>query len=327
MKLRWLLFSCVLTLQIAFAAPVMLNGVAAVVNNSVITVSQLNDRVAAIKAQLRQQQIKAPAENVLQQQVLQMMISQELEMQTAQRMNLTASDADIRAFIKQIAQQQKMTSEQLRAAIAHEGMSEKQFLSDVRQQVINQKILREVLAPQITVTTQEIDTGLKMALSQPNVNLQYHLLHILVPLPASPTPEQVAAAQAKANNIMNQIQQGMDFKMLAAAESSGDQTFSGGDLGWKTLAELPTVFAENVTNMKVNQVVGPIQAANGINIIKLIGTRSVAKAMNKKQLKQEVANMIFQRKLQEKQESWLEELRAGAYVKILYNPDNIPAPM
>ena len=179
----------------------------------------------------------------------------------------------------------------------------------------------------MTVTPEEIDVGMKMALNQSDMSLEYHVLHILIPLPASPTPTQIAAAQAKATTIMNQIQQGMDFKMLAAAESSGDQTFSGGDLGWKTLAELPTVFADNVVNMKVNQVAGPIQAANGINIIILIGKQSIAKTMNKKELKQQVANMIFQRKLQERQEAWLGELRAGAYVKILYNPDNIPAPV
>ncbi len=325
-KIFLFIIGCLFFINSSMALPNQLDGIAAIVNNNIITLSQLYSQVQVVKAQLTQQKIEIPPAKQLQQQVLQMMISQELVTQAAARMGISVSDEDVNAYVENIAQQQNTTAEHLRQEVVQHGIPEKRFLTDLRQQLTNQKILRDVLAPQVTVTPQEISTELKKVKDQGDVNMQYHLLQIIVPLPDSPTPAEVSTAENKADNIMQQLSQGVDFKMLAAAESSGDQTFSGGDLGWKTLAELPAAYADKVGNMKNNEVAGPFQAANGIHIIKLIASRAQHTIPDQAKLKERVANMIFQRKLQERQQAWVEELRAGAYVKVLYEPEDLPTP-
>lgn len=311
----------------AYAEITQLDGLAAVVNNQTIPISQLNARIAEVKKQLASRKIKVPPQSVLVKQVLQMIINESLEKQTAKRLNIKATTKDVQRAISNIATQQKMTPTQLRASIAKQGFSEAAFLQQIKKEIVLQKLLHQTIASQITVTPQEIDAGVKMAMSQAGKNNQYHLLHILVPLSDSPSPSDIEKAKTKADDVVAELKQNnASFKSLAAAHSQGAQMFNGGDMGWKTLAELPTVFAGRVVTMKKDQIAGPIQTANGFHILKLVGIRGKSLKLNKQQLKQHVAQMIFQRKLQEKQQDWLGQLRASAYIKIFYKPSMLPKP-
>jgi peptidyl-prolyl cis-trans isomerase SurA len=328
-----LIMRCLLILQsfclinIAIAAPVQIDGIAAVVNNTVITISQLQTRVAMVTQQLAQQKIQVPPEDVLSNQVLQMMINQELEQQVATRMDIAVTTEDVTKMIQMIAQQQNMTPTQLREAVKQQGIPEEQFISQLKQQIINDKLLKATVAPQITVTPQEVQTGMQLAMSQDGGNNQYHLQHIVVAVPDTPTPAQVNAARDRADEIIKELNQGTDFRTLAAAQSGDQQAFNGGDMGWKTANELPSIFADQVIKMKPGEVVGPIQTANGFHILKLIAVRDQAASENSEELKQKVTQMIFERKLMDKQQEWLEELRAGAYIDVLYTATPLPAPL
>ena len=310
----------------AFATVTALDDIAAVVNNSVITLSELNARATQVSHELEAQKIKVPPTDVLTTQVLQMLINETLAQQTAERANITASTEDVQHAIQNVASQQKMTPAELRDSLKRQGVSEAGFIAQIKQQIIMQKLLREMLASQITVTPQEVDAGVKMAESQAGSNNEYHLLHILIPLPDSPTPAQIDAAKAKADGIILALKGGESFQTLAAAQSSGEQMFNGGDMGWKTLAQLPTLFADQVMNMKKGAVTNPIQTANGFHILKLVAMRGKALNTDYAQLKQQISQMIFQRKLQEKQQDWISQLRASAYIKIYYHPTALPTP-
>jgi len=332
MKLRYILLGfCFLFSSITTAAVTQIDGIAAVVNNTVITISQLQTRVAQVTQQLAQQKIQAPPEDVLTNQVLQMMINQELEQQVATRMDINVTTEDVTQMIQMIAQQQNMTPAQLREAIKQQGIPEEQFIAQIKQQIINDKLLKATVAPQITVTPQEIQTGMQLAMSQDGGNKQYHLQHIVVAVPDTPTPAQVTAARDKADEVIKELNQGTDFRTLAAAQSGDQQAFNGGDMGWKTANELPAVFADAVVKMQPGEVVGPIQTANGFHILKLVAVRDQttdqSSGEDSEQLKQKVTQMIFERKLMEKQQEWLEELRAGAYIDVLYTATPLPAPL
>ena len=311
----------------ALAVQQTLDGIAATVNNNIITTSELQQRVTDIKHRLQQRKIKLPSDDVLSKQVLQLMINQELEKQTAARLNITASTANINRAIASIAAQQKMTVAQLYQSAAKQGLNKNAFLKEVKQQIITEELLHQVIAPQIKITNQEIDAAMKMVLTQSNGKNEFRLLHILIPVPDSPTPTQVAAAKGKAQKIINALKNGESFKTLAASQSSGSHMFNGGDLGWKTLTALPTVFANRVTSMKKGDIAGPIKTANGFHIIKLIGTRGISSNISHTELRQRVRAMIMQRKLEEKQQAWIAQLRATAYIKVVYKPEMLPSPL
>lgn len=322
-----LLSFSILTLATFSFAAEPLDGIAATVNNNIITISELNQRVIEVKQQLKQRKIKLPSDNVLSKQVLQMMINQNLEKQTAQRLHITATNADANRAINNIATQQKLTLTQLYQSLSKQGISKQEFIKEIKQQIVTEKLLHQVVATQVNVTTQEIDAGMKMALNQTGGQNEFHLLHILIPVPDSPSPKQIAATKLQAQQLVKKLKSGESFKTLAAAQSRGAHMFNGGDWGWKTLTELPTVFASKVPTMKKGETVGPIKTANGFHIIKLIGTRGQHLNMSKTQLRERVRTMIMQRKLEEKQQAWIEQLRATSYIKILYKPQMLPTPL
>jgi peptidyl-prolyl cis-trans isomerase SurA len=314
--------------QSVFAAqPTLLDGVAVVVNKDVITISELQARVQVIKAQLQQQKIAMPAENVLTEQVLQMMINENLEEQIARRLNITASTQDIQQAITTIAQRQNLTPDQFRQALQQQGISEDQFINQLTQQIVQQKLVEQAVVPQVIVTPQEVDAAMPAVAAQAGTQTQYHLYDIFIALPASPTTEEINAAEQKAQTIANQLHNGADFKMLAVSDSNGAEAFNGGDIGWKSASELPPAFVQLLSTMQDGQVTGPIPVSNGFHIIQLGGTRQQAQTVDQTQLRQQVTQMIFQRKVVEKEQEWIEQLRSGAYIKIWYEPQGLPVPM
>ena len=135
----------------------------------------------------------------------------------------------------------------------------------------------------------------------------------LVPLPSNPTATQRKAIEKKAKALAKKAKSGVNFSQLAAAESGGSNALKGGDLSWRRLVEIPTIFADPVSKMHKGEVAGPIAAPNGFHIIKLSGVRA-----NKTKLtKDQVGNMIYQRKFEEKVQVWLKNLREEAYVKVM----------
>ena len=170
-----------------------------------------------------------------------------------------------------------------------------------------------MIAPQVTVTDQEVKAFLQNYSQQSHPDTEYHVYDILIPLNNSPSSQEIAAAQKRAQQLINQLQQGANFQQLAAANSAGNEALQGGDLGWRKLAELPTVFANQITAMHLGQVGDPIRAGNGFHILKLVDVRNSAKKLTLDQIRQ----FIFERKFTEQLEAWIQQLRDSSYVKIL----------
>ncbi len=314
MKCKYYVMVFLLLLTNCINAAESLDKIAAVVNNQLITSSELDARVAIAQKQLTQQNIKLPPIDAFRHQVLQMMIDQSLQLQMAARMAVTVSNAEFQQALSSMAASRNMTVDQLFQALAADGLSKDSFLTDFHNQLVIQALQQQVVGSQIQIKEGEIDNYLKTYADQ-KANRQYHLEDILVALPDAPTPDQIAAAQAKAQTIVQQLNKGTDFKTLAVELSNNQQALSGGDLGWRSLAELPAVFANTITTMQQGAIAGPIRAPNGFHIIRLAGIRSGKGATTTAKLRDQVGQMLFRRMFEQKLEAWIEQIRATAYIK------------
>jgi peptidyl-prolyl cis-trans isomerase SurA len=121
-----------------------------------------------------------------------------------------------------------------------------------------------------------VDAALAM---QANAGQQYHLAHILVALPDGATAEQIATGQQKIDGIKALLDKGeMDFNAAAVRYSDSPNALDGGDLGWRSMDEIPTAFVEMLKTMSPGQVVGPLRGASGFQLLKLVETRDAAQA-------------------------------------------------
>lgn len=247
-----------------------LDKVVAIVNDDVITASELNAQMELLRQQLVAKKTPLPPDTVLRKQVLQHLIDVNLQLQLAKKNNMTIENAELDQTIEKIAQSNKLTLTQLREALQQQGMDWDAYRENIRKEMLIHHIQQTAIGKDITVTPEQVADYLRTAEHTQNTNQTFHLQNIVIPLPEEPTTVQVNKAKEKALALLTKIKQGENFDRMAIAESSGEYALDGGDLGERHLAELPEVFAQQVIKMKVGDVSGPIRTGNGFQLIKLV---------------------------------------------------------
>lgn len=247
----------------------LLDRVVAVVNDDVILKSELDAHTEQVIKQIQAQNTPLPPLNVLQKQVLDQMVTTRIELQQAAGRGITVSDDNVNQALTRIATHAGVTLDQLPDAMKKQGVDYAAFRQDLREQIIVQNLQQQVLSDELHITQQELDDQMHADQLNGDSGSDYHLSQILVALPLNPSPEQVAAARKKADDIYQKLKGGADFAATAVALSDDQQALKGGDLGWRKGAELPTVFASVVPQMKAGDFSTPIQSIIGFHIVKL----------------------------------------------------------
>lgn len=247
-----------------------LDKVVAVVNDNVITASELDSQMEVLRQQIRAKKMELPSDDVLRKQVLQHLIDVDIQLQLAKRNEITIDTTELDEAIVRIAENNKISLTQLREEVIKQGLAWDDYRENIRKEMLMNRLQQRAVGKDIVISTQQVTDYLKTASHQENTNQTYHLQNIVIPVPEEPTTGQLNKAKEKAQSLLSKIKQGDDFNRMAIAESSGEYALEGGDLGERHLAELPEVFAQKVITMKIGDVVGPIRTGNGFQLIKLV---------------------------------------------------------
>lgn len=255
--------------QVAGGEP--LDRIVAVVDEDVVLQSELDRQVSRVTAQYANSPQQLPPRDALERQVLERLILQKLQISRADSNGVKVSDADIDQALAGLAAQNKMDLSQLRGAIQQQGMDYEQFRRSVRDELVVQRFRQRVVQSRVQVSDAEVDTLIKNGATHRG---QLHLGYILVSVPDGATPDQIETARKKADDTKQQIDGGMDFAAAAIRYSDAPNALEGGDLGWRSIDELPQAFAEASDKMQEGQISSPIRGPNGFHIIKLLGKRA-----------------------------------------------------
>jgi peptidyl-prolyl cis-trans isomerase SurA len=250
----------------------LLDKVVAVVNDGVITASELDKQVDLAKKQLLAQRQELPPAQVLRKQVLQHLIDVDLQMQMAKENGMTVDDTELNQTIERIATANNATVSQMREEIVRQGMGWEEYRESIRKEILLSNLQQKAVARDVVITNEQVEQFLKAEGGAPvdRTHLTYHIQNIVVPLNEKPTSAEVQKAQAIAANLFKGIKKNTDLSILAVEKSKGDLVLESSDLGERHLAELPELFAKEVINMKVGEVSRPLRAGNGFQLIKLI---------------------------------------------------------
>jgi peptidyl-prolyl cis-trans isomerase SurA len=150
------------------------------------------------------------------------------------------------------------------------------FRNTLRDELTVQRLRQAFAQSRISVSDAEVDAAMA---AQANGGAQYHLANILVALPENPTPEQIATAQTKIEGVKSLVDKGsMEFSAAAVRYSDSNNALEGGDLGWRSLDEIPSAFADQIRGMQPGQVIGPTRGPSGFQLLKLVETRDASQA-------------------------------------------------
>lgn len=256
------------------AAGKPLDKIVAVVEEDVILQSELDSAVRAVQQQYASNPGQLPPEDILRKQVLERIILTKLQVQRAQDQGIHVSDADIDGAINNVAQQNKMTPEQLRAAVQQDGTSYASFRAQISEQITAQRLHESVVHDSVNVTDSEVNN----LLASPNYKAgEVHLAHIQISIPSGASAADIQTAAAKAEAAEAAIKGGLDFNAAAIRFSDAQDALNGGDLGFRRMDEVPPAFADAVVNMKPGDVSPALRGPTGFHILKLVEQRAPQK--------------------------------------------------
>ncbi len=268
------LLSLLLLLSTSLSAAVQeLNGIAAVVDDDVITWSELNQRVESITKQLAQRNTPLPPHSILERQVLERLIIEQIQLKRSEQAGIQVDDESLNQVIANIARENRMSLDEFRNTLARDGISFAFFREQIRNEITITRLRTSQVDNRVTVTPQEVDTFLDTQKDQLQRNSEFRLFHILIAVPGNASPEEIQTARTKGEQVLAELKQGADFQQMAVSYSKGQQALEGGDLGWRRAAQLPTLFAEVVLDMQPGQISDLIRSTSGFHILKLTQKR------------------------------------------------------
>jgi peptidyl-prolyl cis-trans isomerase SurA len=253
---------------------VLLDRIAAVVNDGVVLNSDLDEQIAVISDRLRTQKLELPPQNVLRQQVLERLVVQEIQVQHADKAGIKVPDEALNSALQEVAQRNGIALAQLPEVLAQQGLDYASYRDEMRRELMLGILRQRDVLQRISVTPREVDQFLDKQSKTPSEHGEYNVSHILIAVPETASPEQIEEAGKKAKDIDQRAKGGEDFAKLAVANSNSQTALEGGALGWRKGSELPTFLTDLIVKLKPGEVSEPLRTPTGFHIIKLNDVRT-----------------------------------------------------
>jgi len=252
-----------------FGEDTPIDGIAAIVNEGVVLHSDVRAELAFLKAQARTNGQTLPTDDVLETRVLERLIDQEIRRQRAQTLGVVVDATGVNRAVEQVARGNNMDALQFRQTLQQQGYDYDQFRRGIEQELLLQRLVERDVQPGVRVTPREIDDYVAALRDDAAEQTRYRVRHILVSVPASASDEARAEATERARDTVEQLRAGADFASLAAAVSDGARALQGGDLGYRTLKEVPSFLRAALSTLDIGDISEPLSSPDGLHIVRI----------------------------------------------------------
>lgn len=259
----------ILALGAGVATAELLDRVVAVVEEDIITQSELEERASIIGKQVLQSGMPLPPKSQFFAQVLEYMVMARLQMQFAEKRGISLPADAVVNEIRSLAERNGMDPRQFRRQIEQEGIRFISFYNYLHEQLLTQHLQQIESRRLVRVTEDEIDNFLRLHADRLQTDNQYKLNHILIATQRQMAPREKDRRRTKAQALAERARGGENFASLALAESDGRNALNGGDIGWRAEAELPGFAADAITKMEIGEVTEPLQSPSGFHLFYL----------------------------------------------------------
>ena len=245
--------------------------IVAVVNSEPITNNEVRLRMLRAEQQLSQQGAPMPPRSELARQVLERLITDKAQLQLAKETGVRADDSAVEGAVQTVARQNQISLEELRRRLRADGIAYSQFQSDLRDELLVSRLRQREVEPKVNITEQEIDQFLRDQDGKGGAGaLELNLAQVLVAVPENAGAEQVAALQARAQQVAERARTGADFTALVNEFSAASARADGGQMGLRSADRYPPLFVEATGNVRAGGIAGPVRSGAGFHVLKVI---------------------------------------------------------
>ena len=301
----------------ALFADTIIEEIVARVNGEVISRSDFQKGRDQMLNDLRQQ-FGADAEKEFkerQKDLLRDLIDQQLLLDKGKELGITA-DTELIKKLDELRKQNNLGSmEELEKAAEQQGVNFEDFKQQIRNSIITQQVISQEVGRKIQLSRDEAQKFYEEHKQEMERPEQIHLSEILVAVPKDATPEQITAAEAKADKVLKEIRGGAGFSDVAKRSSEGPTASQGGDLGLFKRGTLAKGLEDQTFAMKAGEVSDVIRTKQGFVILK-VNQHEQAGIPPFKEAEPRVSDALYFQKLQPSLRAYLTKLREEAFIDI-----------
>lgn len=313
---RW---CCALALLPVLARAELVDRVAAIVNNDIITLSQVQDRA-------RQELVALPPESDAEKanaarkaamgKALDGLIGETLMAAQIKDQGVDVTESELEMSVESVKKAQNFTSEQFAQEIVRAGYTNESYRKFLRAHLARMKLLNLKVRSKVKISNEDLRAEYAKYARDESLDFEVHARHILVTVPPNATPEQVAALRAKAAALATEARKpGTDFADLARKSSDGPSAQSGGDLGFFRRGVMQAEFERAAFALAPGQVSDPLRTKFGWHVIKLVEKRSIG-VPSFDEMKDQLREKMTNAQLDHYSEEYVKELRDAAAVDV-----------
>lgn len=287
--------------------------IVALVEDDVILRSELESTIQNITRQVQARGERLPPRNVMEEQVLERLIMTRLEVLRAQATGIRVSDQEVDRALNDVASQNNMSLARMRSMIEADGYDFSEFREDIRNEILTSRLRDRIVSSMDEITETEVDILLA---SDRLGGDEYHLSQILIALPEAASPQEVREAEARAEEIRNELEAGMEFASAAISYSQGPNALEGGEVGWRNVNTLPRGLATEIENLQAGEVSEPLRAGGGLLLVRVNDRRArgdvIVREFSARHLMIEDSELVSPQQARERIQDLHRQLREGA---------------
>jgi len=258
------------------AAPALRGGdhIAVVVNQELVTAGEVEQRLARIRENAARSRAQLPPEGELRQQVLDALIEERVLVTYARDSGVRIDEPEVDRAVQSVAAQNQLTLPQLRERLRREGMDYARFRSNLRDQMLVERVREREVQGRIRITDAELDAFVDKQRGAAASEIEYNVAQILVPVADGAAQAVVDIRKARAEAALERVRAGEDFATVAKQVSEDGNRQNGGEIGLKPASRLPDVFVAAVRGLKPGEVAPTLlRTGAGFHVLKLIERR------------------------------------------------------
>lgn len=246
----FLVLTALMLASVAQAERQPLDQVVAIVDDDVILQTELDNRISTIVGRLQSQGTGLPPRDVLEQRVLDQLITESIQLQMAERGGMRISDNELNETMAGIARRNNMTLAQFEEQLSAEGVSYREAREQIRNEMLASRVQQRQVGNRVRVTDREVENYLQALASREPSNEEYRLSYIYIEVDNPNDEAAVASARDRAESLRAEIAAGRDFREVAVAESDAANALEGGDMGWRSRNQLPSLLEAVVPDLE-----------------------------------------------------------------------------